>query len=59
MNFICSVNTNVLQALDAVSGKIEAGGDYSSFNSGWEAKKLSSNQIAEEVAQSKDYVLGI
>jgi phage/plasmid-associated DNA primase len=53
MHFICSVNTKVVQALDAVSGKIEAGGDYSSFNSGWESQNLSADQIAEEVAQSK------
>ena len=40
MQFICSVNSKVVSALDAATGKIEAGGDFRSFNNNWEPVEL-------------------
>ena len=53
MQFICSVNSKVVSALDAVTGKIEEGGDFRSFNRDWEPKELDALGIADEVALSK------
>ena len=53
MQFVCSVNSKVVSALDAVTGKIEAGGDFRSFNNNWEAKELDALGIADEVGLSK------
>ena len=59
MQFICSINNKVTGALDAISGKIEKGGDFTAFNQNWQKKELSSQEIANEVAQKKVYALGI
>ena len=40
MNFICSINSKVAYALNKSTGKIEAGGDFSAFNSGWQQKNI-------------------
>ena len=53
MQFICSVNSKVVGALDAATGKIEAGGDFRSFNNNWEAVELDALGIADEVGQRK------
>jgi len=53
MQFICSINNKVTGALDAISGKIEKGGDFTAFNQNWQKKELSSQEIANEVAQKK------
>ena len=53
MQFVCSVNSKVVRALDAVTGKIEAGGDFRSFNNNWEPKKLDALGIADEVGLRK------
>jgi len=53
MQFICSVNSKVVSALDAATGKIEAGGDFRSFNNNWEAVELDALGIADEVGQRK------
>lgn len=53
MNFICSINSKVVGALDKKTGKIEAGGDFSAFNSGWQHKKLSAQEIAEQIKERK------
>lgn len=51
MNFICSLNLNVVSALHPTSGKIEAGGDFSAFNTGWLKNILSAEEIADKVKQ--------
>ena len=53
MQFICSVNSKVVNALDVATGKIEAGGDFRSFNNNWEPKELDALSIADEVGQQK------
>ena len=53
MQFICSVNSKVVSALDAATGKIEAGGDFRSFNNNWEPVELDALGIADEVGQRK------
>ena len=53
MNFICSINAKVVGALDKKTGKIEAGGDFSAFNSGWQHEKLSAQEIAEQIKERK------
>ena len=53
MQFICSINNKVTGALDAISGKIEKDGDFTAFNQNWQKKELSSQEIANEVAQKK------
>ena len=53
MQFVCSVNSKVVSALDAVTGKIEAGGDFRSFNNNWEPKELDALGIADEVGLRK------
>ena len=49
MQFICSVNSKVVSALDAATGKIEAGGDFRSFNNNWEAVELDALGIADVI----------
>ena len=39
MQFICSINNKVTGALDAISGKIEKGGDFTAFNQNWQKKE--------------------
>ena len=53
MQFICSVNSKVVSALDAATGKIEAGGDFRSFNNNWEPVELDALGIADEVGQQR------
>ncbi len=53
MHFICSVNSKVVSALDAVTGKIEQGGDFRTFNNNWKPFTYTSEEIADEVGQSK------
>ena len=53
MHFICSVNSKVVSALDAVTGKIEQGGDFRTFNNNWKPFTYTSEEIAHEVGQSK------
>lgn len=52
MNFVCSINDQVASALDARTGKIEQGGNFSAFNSGWRRLRLTTPEIAEEVSKS-------
>ena len=52
MNFICSINSKVAYALNKSTGKIEAGGDFSAFNSGWQQKNIPIGEIANEVGKS-------
>lgn len=52
MNFICSINSKVAYALNKSTGKIEAGGDFSAFNSGWQQKNIPIAEIANEVGKS-------
>jgi P4 family phage/plasmid primase-like protien len=51
MNFVCSLNSKVVGALHKTTGKIEAGGDFSAFNSGWVKSILTSQEIADNVKQ--------
>lgn len=51
MNFVCSLNSKVVGALHKTTGKIEAGGDFSAFNSGWVKTILTSQEIADNVKQ--------
>lgn len=53
MQFICSINSKVVSALDAVTGKIAAGGNFAAFNSGWDPHEIDAGDIALEVAQKK------
>ena len=53
MHFICSLNSKVIGALHDTTGKIEPGGDFAAFNSGWEEKNLTTEEIADEIKQRK------
>jgi putative DNA primase/helicase len=46
MNFICSVNTSVIPHLHPEQGKIAKGGNFSAFNSGWESKDVTSQELS-------------
>ena len=47
MKFICSVNLGVVPHLDPELGKIASGGNFSAFNSGWDACELDTNELGE------------
>ena len=49
MRFICSVNEKVVGALHPSTGKVEAGGDFSVFNSAWIQKEITVDEIATAV----------
>ena len=49
MRFICSVNEKVVGALHPSTGKVEAGGDFSVFNSAWIQKEITADEIATAV----------
>ena len=51
MKFICSVNTGVARHLDPELGKIATGGNFAAFNSGWDSVELTTNELAEVLAQ--------
>ena len=51
MRFVCSLNKKVVRALHKTTGKIEQGGDFSAFNSGWNAEKLDVHGIALAVGE--------
>lgn len=47
MKFICSVNTGVVPHLHPEQGKIAKGGNFAAFNSGWESKNLTTEELVE------------
>ena len=47
MKFICSVNKGVVPHLHPEQGKIAKGGNFAAFNSGWESKNLSTEELVE------------
>ncbi len=46
MNFICSVNTSVIPHLHPEQGKIAKGGNFTAFNSGWESKDVTAQELS-------------
>ena len=46
MNFICSVNTSVIPHLHPEQGKIAKGGNFTAFNSGWESKEVTAQELS-------------
>lgn len=50
MKFICSVNKSVASHVDPKAGKILDGGNFSAFNTGWEASTLDAQEISEFVS---------
>jgi len=51
MNFICSINKKVVNFLNETTGKIGPGGNFQAFNENWKSARLTTTQIAEEVAK--------
>jgi len=47
MNFICSVNPGVVPHLHEKTGKIEAGGNFTAFNTGWESLEADVEKIVD------------
>lgn len=45
MKFICSVNLGVVPHLHPGLGKIAEGGNFSAFNSGWDASELTTTEL--------------
>ena len=51
MKFICSINSVVAKHVDATTGKIEAKGNFTSFNENWEALELTTDELSEHLKQ--------
>jgi P4 family phage/plasmid primase-like protien len=51
MKFICSINSVVAKHVDAITGKIEAKGNFTSFNENWEALEASTEELAAHLKQ--------
>lgn len=47
MKFVCSINTEVSKHVNTNTGKIESGGNFSVFNTGWTEQFLDAQSIAE------------
>jgi len=52
VNFVCSINSEVVNFLNPLSGKIATGGNFSAFNNNWTPRVLEAQQIAEGVRNS-------
>lgn len=51
MKFICSVNLGVVPHLHPELGKIADGGNFSAFNSNWDACELTTDELASVLGQ--------
>jgi len=51
MKFICSVNLRVVPHLHPELGKIAEGGNFTAFNSGWDASELTTEELAKVLGQ--------
>jgi len=50
MKFICSINSVVAEYVDSKTGKITAGGNFTSFNQNWQSSELTVDELAEFAA---------
>lgn len=51
LEFVASLNRKVVDALNPLTGKIAAGGNFAAFNQNWTAETLTAEEIYEAVGQ--------